>query len=115
MKNILIIICLIFCFSSNGFCEKQMVEPESETPLTLLLTKLENQGYKVIVGPVQYLGKSKNQVLFYRQKPVNYRTLRTIDVNENFKIIKKYDFVYVLLNQGNLVLIYSEREKRNDT
>ncbi|MDY0361319.1 MAG: hypothetical protein RBR08_07690 [Desulforegulaceae bacterium] len=114
MKNILIIICMFFCLQTIGFCNERLVEVEKETPLTVLLNKLDEQGYKIIAGPVQLLEKTKTELLFYRQKPVPYKNIRTIDVMENFKIIQKYDFVHILSNNGNIVLIYSEREKRDD-
>jgi hypothetical protein len=114
MKHILLVVFFVFCFQDGLFSEEGSVPAERKSPLNVIVKKLEGQGYKMIAGPVQYIEKNKNQILFYRHKPVKYKRIRTIDAEENFKIIQKYDFVHVLSKEDNVVLIYSEKVKSDD-
>ncbi|WP_020585807.1 hypothetical protein [Desulfobacter curvatus] len=50
---------------------------EAPDPITITLARYKAEGYSVI-GPVQYLGKTKTKIFFYNQPSVSYKILRMI-------------------------------------
>ncbi|MCF8111453.1 MAG: hypothetical protein K9J85_08185 [Desulfobacteraceae bacterium] len=83
------------------------------TELQVTLKEYKDEGYKWM-GPVQYLGKTIGKIKLYRNNPVSYRVLDTIDETGEQCSVKKYDFVYVLSKQGHVVLICLDREGRDN-
>ena len=83
------------------------------TPLAITLNAYEKKGFQVI-GPVQYLGRTQKQVIFYRHPPVAFTRLETITPDGKSIVLKKYDFVYLLSERQNIVLVRIEKKEADN-
>lgn len=109
--QILILICLI---AVPGVQAGNPENPGNDSdPLGITLLEYEKKGYQMI-GPVQYLGKTKKQILFYRHPPVTFTRLTMIIPGGTTIVLKKYDFVYLLSKYENIVLVRIEKKEANN-
>lgn len=109
--QVLILICLIGVPGVQaGNSEKQ--QNASDT-LDITLQAYDKKGYQMI-GPVQYLGKTKKQLLFYRHSPVTFTRLKMIVPGGKTVVLKKYDFVYLLSKHKNIVLVRIEKKEADN-
>lgn len=115
MKRLSLISVLLFCLVlPAGLLALENSRDEEElSELQITLNEYREEGYNWL-GPVQYLGKTSEKIRLYRNKPVSYRILDTIDESGDISTIKKYDFVHVLSKQGHVVLIRLDREGENN-
>lgn len=86
---------------------------ETPDPITITLAQYKVEGYSVI-GPVQYLGKTKTEIFFYRQPSISYKSLRMIKPGGGATTVKREQFVYALLKNGKVVLIRINNKERKD-
>jgi hypothetical protein len=86
---------------------------ETPDPITITLAQYKAEGYSVI-GPVQYLGKTKTEVFFYRQLAITYKKLRMIKPEGVAITVKREQFVYALSKNDKVVLIRINKEERKD-
>lgn len=82
---------------------------EELSELQVTLQEYREEGYEML-GPVQYLGKTRDKIKFYKNSPVDYRIMDTIDETGEKCSVKKHDFVYVLSKLGHVILIRVERD-----
>ena len=109
--QVLIIICLI---GVPGVQAGNSKKPENNSDtLDITLQEYEKKGYQMI-GPVQYLGKTKQQILFYRHSPVTFTRLKMIVPGGKTITLKRYDFVYLLSKRKNIVLVRIEKKEANN-
>ncbi|WDP88642.1 MAG: hypothetical protein HUN04_02355 [Desulfobacter sp.] len=86
---------------------------DTAAPITITLQKYKNDGYSIL-GPVQYLEKTKDSIVFYRHPPITYTRLRIIKPIGVPTSIKRGDVVYVLSKRGNVVLIRIKKKEIKD-
>jgi len=86
---------------------------ETPDPITITLAQYKVEGYSVI-GPVQYLGKTKTEIFFYRQPSISYKRLRMIKPDGIATTVKREQFVYALSKHGKVVLIRINKKERKD-
>ncbi|MCA1785268.1 MAG: hypothetical protein LC657_04705 [Desulfobacteraceae bacterium] len=91
-------------------------EPESKltTPLEDTLNDYLEQGYEVLLGPVQYLGKTDTSISLYRHPPIAYTKIDAINQFGEAWFVRDKDFVYVLSRKGHVVLIRMHEENKDE-
>lgn len=110
--QVLILICLIAVPGVQaGNPEKR--QKNNSDPLAITLLEYEEKEYQM-TGPVQYLGKTRKQILFYRHPPVTFTRLTMIVPGGKITVLKKYDFVYLLSKYKNIVLIRIEKKEADN-
>ena len=88
--------------------------PKQFRPIDITILKYKTDGYKVVVGPIQYLGKSDSQINLYGHKSVSFKRLDVVDETGAAWFVKKLDFVYILLKDSHVVLIRIKRKGVNN-
>lgn len=86
---------------------------ETPDPITITLAQYKGEGYSVI-GPVQYLGKTKTEIFFYRQPSISYKKFRMITPDGVETTVRREQFVYALSKNGEVVLIRIDKKERKD-
>ena len=86
---------------------------EEPTRMQLMLENYKQKGYE-IEGPVQYLGRNQNKIELFRRPPVSYTTINIIDPQGRPCFVDRQDFVFVLKNGEQVVLIRMERKDRDN-
>lgn len=98
---------------ASTFAGTTTQDPDQLSPMAITLQGYRAEGYTVI-GPVQYLDRTKGFISFYRQSPVAYTRLRVINAIGIPTSIKRGDFVYLLSKKGRIILIrLKQKENKN--
>ncbi len=113
MKHIQIIILICLLLAPVLQADPLKTRDKSAEALNNLLTEYQEQGYDV-TGPVQFLEKTKKQIIFFRQAPVSFRRLSIISPDGRRAFLKRYDYVYVLSKEEKVVLIYLEKKETDN-
>ena len=103
--------CLIW--TGGLFAETQNPFANDSKPLTKAMAQYHKKGYTSL-GPVQYLERTKNQILFYRQPPMPYKRLRVENSLGIATTIKRLNYAYVFNKNGHVVMIRLEKEFENE-
>lgn len=103
----LAVLILLLCLALPGLSTALASEPVEQElpPLTRTIQQHVNEGYKVLLGPIQYLGKTESVISLYRHSPVAYSHLTVINQFGEPWFVREEDFVYILARNGRLVLI----------
>jgi hypothetical protein len=78
-----------------------------------VIESYHKEGY-IILGPVQYLGKTNKQIYLYRQQPVPYTRLRVRNLMGVITALKAQNYVYVFTKDSSVVLLRLEKEFENE-
>lgn len=110
---LIIIITAGLILPSGVLARKSNSSKETPDPITITLAQYKVEGYSVI-GPVQYLGKTKTKIFFYRRPSISYKRLRMINQDGVATTVKREQFVYALSKNGKVVLIrINNKERKN--
>ena len=108
-----IIIAAGLILPSGVLAGKSNFSEETPDPITITLAQYKVEGYSAI-GPVQYLGKTKTKLFFYRRPSISYKRLRMINQDGVATTVKREQFVYALSKNGKVVLIRINNKERKD-
>lgn len=109
----LLFLSLVFILPAGAAAQDNSENQEEMSDIQITLQEYKEDGYE-LSGPVQYLGKTRDKIKFYKNSPVAYRIMDAIDETGEKCSVKKHDFVYVLSKHGHVVLIRVEREGENN-
>lgn len=108
-----ILFCLLLSvvtLSAAPDTPKKVTTPFEDTVQSFL-----NNDYEMLMGPVQYLGKTDSSILLYRLPAVTYDRVDVINQFGEAWFLRKNDFIYILSKRGHLVLIrvHEKEEDKN--
>jgi hypothetical protein len=117
-KTIFTLVILLYFFSAaHVLADNQGDQDASTVPLTPLQQTILNYktaGYDMVVGPVQYMGRSDNYLRLYNRKAVAYESLNVVDETGADAYVRRNDFVYLFLKDNHAVLVRTTREVANN-
>lgn len=113
MKWIQIIIAINLIVLPGVWAGNAKKSVHSSDPLAVTLREYQGKGYQ-LTGPVQYLGKTRTQVKFYRHAPMTFTRLSTITPIGKSIALEKYDFVYLLQSGKQIVLVRIKKKEREN-
>ena len=111
MLHLLLVICLLFPVGISA--GTKVSDKDAADPIVITLEKYKADGYSII-GPVQYLDRSKGKIILYRHPPVAYTHLRVTNEMGRVRSVKKGQFVYVLSKKGRVILIRLNKKEGKD-
>ncbi|MCF8027095.1 MAG: hypothetical protein K9K81_01905 [Desulfobacteraceae bacterium] len=93
--------------------EQSPQDSEEMTETEVLLTRYKEAGYNFF-GPIQYLGKTSRKIKLYDHSPIAYKDLDVMDQKGEEDLVNKYDFVYVLSKDGQIILIRLDKGNQDN-